>query len=213
MEAEAARHREVAQAEELARPALRIVGGGSPDRRVYLANLGCLILAGIAAVVAYGVVPEYQRAPWGYAFAAEVLVVTFVITREVYACRDTILRTVRALIQAAVVGGAVYAGVVLTQPPGSESTAAVAALVALVVGWFLVRPPRRSRRVSVRVKRAVIRRDLKGEPFDPTRHQLDHIRAYSRGGGHTEDNLRVVAKGRNLRKGNRAPKPWDWFVR
>lgn len=104
-------------------------------------------------------------------------------------------------------------GIVLTQPPGSESSGAVAALVAFVAAWFLVKPRRRSRRVPVRVKRAVIERDLKGEPFDSTRHQLDHIRPYSRGGGHTEDNLRVVAKGRNLRKGSRAPKPWDWFVR
>jgi hypothetical protein len=58
---------------------------------------------------------------------------------------------------------------------------------------------RRSRYIPKRIRRSVVERDLKGETFDPTKHHIDHIWPFSKGGSHTTDNLRVIEKARNLR--------------
>src|SRR5206468_177105 len=65
---------------------------------------------------------------------------------------------------------------------------------------------KRSRYIPKSTRRAVIARDLKGENFDPQKHHVDHVWPFSRGGSHTMDNLRVIEKKRNLRKGARRPK-------
>ena len=65
---------------------------------------------------------------------------------------------------------------------------------------------KRSRRIPKATRRAVIERDLKGEEFDPEKHHIDHVWPFSRGGSHTTDNLRVIEKRRNLRKGARRPR-------
>lgn len=84
---------------------------------------------------------------------------------------------------------------------------------AIVGGWLaavvLIRP--RSRYIPTRVRRRVIARDLKGAKFDGRKHAIDHRYPFSKGGSHTEDNLRVVSKKENLRKGAKHPKPKDWF--
>jgi hypothetical protein len=56
----------------------------------------------------------------------------------------------------------------------------------------------------------VIARDLKGESFDARKHEIHHRVPFSRGGGHTPDNLKV-SKTENRRRGNKMPKPLDWF--
>ena len=79
-----------------------------------------------------------------------------------------------------------------------------AALIGMAVAVFLTEE--RSRHIPTAVRRKVIARDLKGEPFDSSKHHIDHIVPFSRGGSHTADNLRVIAKRDNLRKGRRRPK-------
>jgi len=71
--------------------------------------------------------------------------------------------------------------------------------------FFMFQKKKRSRHIPKATRLAVIERDLKGEQFDRQKHQVDHIWPFSRGGSHTADNLRVVAKEANLRKGAKKP--------
>ncbi len=64
---------------------------------------------------------------------------------------------------------------------------------------------RRSRPIPRHIRNAVIARDLKGQPFDPKVHHIHHLVPYAKGGDHSPENLRVVAKEVNLRKGARMP--------
>lgn len=65
---------------------------------------------------------------------------------------------------------------------------------------------KRSRYIPKSTRTAVIARDLKGEEFDPEKHHVDHVWPFSRGGSHTSDNLRVIEKKKNLRKGAKRPR-------
>ena len=83
----------------------------------------------------------------------------------------------------------------------------------LVVAGFLamisfgrLQGRKRSRRIPKSIRRTVIERDLKGEMFDPHKHQIDHVWPFSRGGSNTVDNLRVIEKKKNLRKGAKRPR-------
>jgi hypothetical protein len=77
---------------------------------------------------------------------------------------------------------------------------------ALIVFGIRKRRFRRSRYYPKSVKRAVIARDLKGEKYDPSKHHVDHVWPFARGGSHTPDNLRVIEKEKNLKKGAKRPK-------
>jgi hypothetical protein len=88
------------------------------------------------------------------------------------------------------------------QPPQEQVIAGVVALIFF--GRWQGR--KRSRYISKATRRAVIERDLKGEQFDPEKHHVDHVWPFSRGGSHTADNLRVIAKKKNLRKGAKRPR-------
>jgi hypothetical protein len=72
-------------------------------------------------------------------------------------------------------------------------------------------PRKRTRYIPARVKREVIARDLKGERYDSRKHHIDHKWAYSGGGSHTTDNLRVIDKTKNLKKGAKKPGLWEIF--
>jgi 5-methylcytosine-specific restriction endonuclease McrA len=52
----------------------------------------------------------------------------------------------------------------------------------------------------------VIARDLKGEKYDSRKHHIDHVWPFSGGGSHTVDNLRVIERRKNLRKGAKRPR-------
>jgi hypothetical protein len=81
----------------------------------------------------------------------------------------------------------------------------IAGLLALIFfGNF--QGKRRSRSIPKAIRRAVIERDLKGEHFDPRIHHIDHIWPFSKGGSHTIDNLRVIERTKNLRKGATRPR-------
>ena len=86
----------------------------------------------------------------------------------------------------------------------------MAGILALV---FFVRwqGKKRPRYIPKATKRAVIARDLKGQKFDPKKHHVDHVWPFSRGGSHTADNLRVIAKKKNLQKGAKRPRMRDMW--
>jgi hypothetical protein len=69
--------------------------------------------------------------------------------------------------------------------------------------------PARKRYIPARMLNAVKARDLGNRPFDPNKHHVDHIWPFSKGGSHTMDNLRVIAKTENLRKGAKRPRLRD----
>lgn len=87
-------------------------------------------------------------------------------------------------------------------------------LVGFGAAWLLVKPPRDNRRIPSAVRRNVIERDLtsKGLAWDPAKYHIDHLVPYSRGGDHSERNLRVVEKRKNLAKGSKMPTFTD-FIR
>lgn len=87
--------------------------------------------------------------------------------------------------------------------PSQEQLIAGFAALIFFGRW---RSKKRSRYIRKSVKRAVVARDLKGEEYDPTKHHIDHVWPFSKGGSNTPDNLRVIAKEKNLKKGAKRPK-------
>jgi 5-methylcytosine-specific restriction endonuclease McrA len=72
---------------------------------------------------------------------------------------------------------------------------------------------KRSRYIPKATKRAVTKRyaEETGEKYDPKKHHIDHRWPHSRGGSNTEDNLRVIERGKNLKKGAKRPKLRDMW--
>lgn len=77
---------------------------------------------------------------------------------------------------------------------------------ALVAFGFRKRATRRSRYIPAATRRAVIERDSKGEKVGPQNYHIDHIWPFSKGGSNTTDNLRVIPKAKNLKKGAKRPR-------
>lgn len=102
-------------------------------------------------------------------------------------------------------------GIIFAQKSGysMQESVVFGALLGIAAGFVFVRPPDRNRRIPAGVRRAVIARDLKGVPFDPKIHHLDHIVPFSKGGDNSVENLRVVSKTENLRRGASMPKLKD----
>lgn len=88
------------------------------------------------------------------------------------------------------------------QPSGEQLVAVIAALAVFVK----LQSHKRSRYIVRATRRAVIARDLKGEPYDASEHHIDHVWPFSKGGSNTSDNLRVIEKGKNLKKGAKRPR-------
>jgi len=80
-------------------------------------------------------------------------------------------------------------------------------LAAFGAAWLLVKVPKHDRRIPADVRQAVIARDLtsKGLKWDSSKHHIDHVVPFSRGGDNSVRNLRVIAKTQNLRKGKKMP--------
>jgi hypothetical protein len=88
--------------------------------------------------------------------------------------------------------------------PQQQGRVILAGLIALL--FFIVQQnKKRSRYIPLSIRRAVIARDLKGARFDSRRHHIDHIWPFSLGGSHTLENLRVMDKKKNLKKGSKRP--------
>ena len=87
---------------------------------------------------------------------------------------------------------------------------AFSVVLGLAAAFILVRSPRSDRRIPKRIRQAVIARDLKGKRFDPNLRDIDHIVPYSKGGDHSIQNLRVMAKSANRSRGAKMPKFQDF---
>jgi hypothetical protein len=87
----------------------------------------------------------------------------------------------------------------------------VAAGIVAVVFFARWQGQKRSRYIPKTTRRAVIKRDLKGEKFDPQKHHVDHVWPFAKGGSHTADNLRVIDKKKNLHKGAKRPRMRDMW--
>ncbi len=83
-------------------------------------------------------------------------------------------------------------------------TLAFSILLGLTPAVFM-KAPKRQRRIEAWVKREVILRDLKGQPFDPRIHHLHHVWPFVLGGDNSVKNLKVVTKDYNLSQGARKP--------
>jgi hypothetical protein len=85
--------------------------------------------------------------------------------------------------------------------------------IALVTPVWASMELRRPRRIPADIKRKVIQRfeSRTGERYDPSVHHIDHKVPFSKGGGHTLDNLRVVPRALNLRRGGSMPTLEDWI--
>jgi len=90
-----------------------------------------------------------------------------------------------------------------------EQRVVFAGLIALV--FLIVEGKTRSRHIPRSIRKAVIARDLKGARFNPRKHHIDHVWPFSRGGSHTSDNLRVMNKKENMKKGSKRPRFRDMW--
>ncbi len=176
------------------------------------ANTVCLLLGGLVGAVVYEWAANSGGGQGAYLAAALWGLIGFMLTRTIYAARESIAHALSLIVVAALIGVIIY-GVIAANRHGDVELARAKVIGAFAGVLYLTFGPKRSRRIPARVRRAAIARDLRGAKFDPSRHHIDHIQPFSRGGSHTEDNLRVVDKRKNLRKGARKPKPWDWFFR
>jgi hypothetical protein len=72
---------------------------------------------------------------------------------------------------------------------------------------------KRSRWIPLATRRRVIEKWERrtGKVFDSKVYEIDHKIPFAKGGWHTIDNLRVVRRDDNRRKGNNEPTLGDWF--
>jgi HNH endonuclease len=150
-------------------------------------------------------VEEFLAIVGGLAVLVGVFYVVSILTRAKEVFRFRLRRTIYALLLYA-------AGVAVLRRLGYSAfeMAAFSFLLALSPLAFM-RPPKRTRYIPKHVKRAVIARDLKGQPFNPRTHHIDHIQPFSKGGDHSVKNLRVVAREYNLRRGAKRPTVQDFL--
>jgi hypothetical protein len=102
----------------------------------------------------------------------------------------------------------------LTSSPESHIIFALGAVFMFGAFYAALKPRRKKRKRTIpkHIRDAVIARDLKGKPFDPAIHHIDHVWPYILGGSHTIDNLRVYDRKKNLQKGSKRPRMRDmWF--
>lgn len=89
--------------------------------------------------------------------------------------------------------------------------------ISLGVSFLVVRlmpTPKRSRNIPLHVKRAVVARHLRDDEaaeYDSERYHLDHIVPLSKGGDTSVENLRVLPREANLKKGARMPRITDFI--
>jgi len=110
---------------------------------------------------------------------------------------------------------ALYGASVLVLPSHGYSPIEILAFSVLLglTPLAFMRPPKVTRRIPRRIREAVIARDLKGQPFNPRLHHIDHIVPLSKGGDNSVRNLRVISKRKNLKKGAQDPGIFDFWSR
>ncbi len=127
--------------------------------------------------------------------------------RTLFAAREGILWTFKAALIG--VFAFIAAQAILIAIGRTRNEAVVGSYIASAGAMVLT--PKRTRYVRSDIRKRVIGRDLKGMPYDARKHHIDHIWPHSRGGSNTTDNLRVIGKKENLRKGANKPRLTDWL--
>jgi hypothetical protein len=126
-----------------------------------------------------------------------ILAVMFL--RVLYAMRQSITRIIKVMLLSALGVVVVNLIAVVAHKPELHRWG----FVGFLLGFSLVRP--RSRHIPSHERRkAIAAYERKGEKYDPRKHDLDHRWAFSKGGSNTADNLRVLERGENRRRGNRS---------
>jgi hypothetical protein len=91
----------------------------------------------------------------------------------------------------------------------SPNAATILALIPAMLPLWFIKRPRLTRYIPPHVKRKVLDRDLVLADEDQEMH-LDHIVPLSKGGDSSVQNLRLISKKKNLKKGAKMPRPWDF---
>jgi hypothetical protein len=132
--------------------------------------------------------------------------------RALFLARDGVRHFLRNLLVTAAALYLVIVGFwVLSRPIDNSMTSHIMFAVGVIFLLFgivyLRRAPKpRKRSIPKRIRASVIARDLGDEPFDSTKHHIDHIWPFSKGGSHKPENLRVIDKTKNLKTGARPSK-------
>jgi hypothetical protein len=145
------------------------------------------------------------------------LLIVFVLPPAYYLIQ--VARRRREVIQFKLKRLAVYFVCVVTGMaviPGRGYSTRDAAIFSFFFGisaaLVLVRRRRTSRRVPNSLRRIVIAKyEATGKRFDPRLHELDHIVPFSKGGDHSEQNLRVVNRSANRSRGAKMPRFRDFI--
>lgn len=135
--------------------------------------------------------------------------VLFYVVLPLWAAREGIAWGIQRRT-AAMIGYLIVHQVLLTK--GVQAGGAV--LLGLVAGYVAAQlVPARSRYIPARVKRKLVSdyESKTGRKYNAREVEIDHRWPFSRGGSNTADNLRVIDRKKNRRKGARRPKPTDWF--
>jgi len=134
--------------------------------------------------------------------------VGILLLMSLWARRDEVLYHLRIVFAAALLGLAAYS--FCMSKPELQESAPFAALAAF--GFvFLLRPKRKRKMRAKARRRAIAKWELKtGKKFNSRFHEIDHVVPFSRGGNETEDNLRVIDRKANRRKGAGSAW-WDVF--
>ena len=130
------------------------------------------------------------------------------LLRVVLLMREGIRHALRAVVVAVCLMIATGAFAPKFGLKGNDAEAAA----VLVGSMAIFAMPKRSRHIPTSVKRRVIEKHIRGGgKYDPKQDELDHRVPFSRFGGHTEDNLRVVPRKVNRKKGAKMPKLGELF--
>jgi hypothetical protein len=92
----------------------------------------------------------------------------------------------------------------------STNAATLLAMIPALLPLWLIPRPKRTRHVPAHVKRAVTARDGDGA-YDGRRDHMDHIVPLAKGGDTSIENLRLLPKEANLKKGAKMPRLWDFL--
>jgi predicted membrane channel-forming protein YqfA (hemolysin III family) len=126
-----------------------------------------------------------------------------IVLKVMYAMRQGLWWWVRVLAKSAVVY--IVATFLFLAFADLRRHASTLGLCAACFSIAYSRP--RSRHIPSSVKRKVIERHLRRKAdYDPKEHHIDHIWPHSRGGSNSADNLRVIPRVENLRKGAKIPR-------
>lgn len=165
------------------------------------ASLLCLLLAS-AIVLAVGR-DFFTRTQAPAIVVVLAIAASFLIVRGLWASRQGLAHELRWMFFSAGAAGLVF---LISAKSELRYAFALGAFVLVISNM-----PRRSRSIPGKVKRVILARDLKGDKRRLKDYEYDHTYPFSDGGGHTADNIRLIPKKANRKKGAKRPKLTDWF--